>query len=153
MSTQEIASIVTAVSVLTLALRSLRSRNIGKREHFKARLEQIERSIWDLEFSREKYKGIREGIRQQYDRVNEQLMNAKAALEREEAKEVRDASVTENLRNLIQKYEPDCEYMRKQISALDQQIDSDENPEACTQKIAASRELAEMLKIHIKKLK
>lgn len=141
---------VTAVSTFILMFRA--TRPITKKRHFKARIEQTDRSIYDLEFSREKFKSLREEVRQQYDRVNESVVSAKAKLEEEKSKKEPEAKVLENLQNLIARYEPDIEYLKKQMEGLDNQIDCEENPEACAQKIAATRALKEMLKTYLKKL-
>lgn len=150
MSFIEVATGVIALSTAVLAVRAVRP--ITKKRHFKARVEQTDRSIWDLEFSREKYKMLREDIRQQYDRVNENVLQAKTSLSVEQAKSAPDAKVVENLQNLVARYEPDIEYLKKQMEALDNQIDCESNPEACTQKLEATRALREMLRSYAKKL-
>ena len=152
--------LLTNLVVALLALNALftglllgrSNRKISKKRHFQARIEQTERSIWDTEFAKEKYKAIREDVRQQYDRVNENLMVAKQRLEVEEAKSPADAKNIENLKALVEKYSPDIDQLKKQMTALDEQIDNEYNPEACTQKIEASRALCSMLKSHASNL-
>ena len=47
--------------------------NIKRRKirHYKHKIDLTEMQIWDLEFLREKTKAVREGIRMDYDRINE----------------------------------------------------------------------------------
>lgn len=146
----DIALAVIAISTLTLALRAVRP--ITKKRHFNSRIEQTDRGLWDLEFSKEKFKALREDVRQQYDRVNENLVQTRARLDEEQKKETPDGKTIEHLQNLIARYEPDISYLKKQMEGLDAQIDSEENPESCSQKIEATRALLEMLKGYLRKL-
>ncbi len=128
-----------------------------KKSHFKKRIQNIEEAIYDLEFNRAKLKMIREQMRQQYDRVQESSLSAKAGLDAEKAKETPDENVLKNFAALVERYAPDLEYLTKQMEGIDQAIDSEAvdqkgNPLGATQKIEAARAMKDMLKEHLKTL-
>lgn len=123
----------------------------AKKKHFKYRLAVTERQIWDMEFQREKLRYVREGIRQQYDRLNEQNTITLSRLE-EEKKKGGNKDTVKNLEALLEKYKPDLEYLKKQIEGLDNEIEGENNPKSSTQQIEGLRTLKEMIKDYIKTL-
>lgn len=152
MLSSEVLLSVIAVSTSIIALRSLRRSKMSQKKHFLARIEQTDRGIWDLEFSRKQKKEIREGIRQQYDRVSERLLQVRAALELEEKREEPKVEAINNLKSTIDGMDSDCQQMRKQLEALDNEIEGEENPDSVQNKIEAARALKEMIGNHVKTL-
>lgn len=119
-----------------------------KKRHFNNKLKTITGAIWDLEFQRAKLKMVREGVRQQYDRLSENVVAAETRINEENTKKEPDTKVIENLKALMEKYQPDLEYLKKQMEALDNEIDG-EHPKSSTQQIEGLRSLKEMLQQHI----
>lgn len=130
---------------------------LRKKSYFKSRIEEVDRAIWNLEFSRAKLKMIREGVRQQYDRLNEMRVGAEQALEAEKKSEAPDSKKVEHFTKLVEKYSPDVEYMKKQMEGLENAIsteatDEKGNPVGLNKRIEAARTMKEMLSEYRKEL-
>lgn len=125
-----------------------------KRKYFEYRLKVIIRKRWDFEFQKEKMKLVREDMRQQYDRLNEQNQMAIRRLEEEKAKEAgqSDEKVKENLTRLVEKYTPDLEYLKKQMDAIDNEVDGENNAQSITQQIEGLRTVEGMLKSYYRRV-
>lgn len=96
-----------------------------KRKHLKGKIEIVKKKIWDLEFLLEKYKAMREGFRTEYDRIREQVDASQTRLAEELKKEDPDKTIKTNLEEMIKRFEPDMEQLKKQIDEIDGQIESD----------------------------
>lgn len=128
-----------------------------KRIYFKAKLNQVKRFIWDLEFSRAKLRTLKEQMRQQYDRLKETSAMAETQLEAEKAKEKPDQAVMDNLKKVLEKYAPDIEYLTKQMEGVDnaietQAVDEKGNPVGVNPRIEAARAMKQMLQDYMKTL-
>lgn len=136
---------LTALFTGVLAVRA--TRPVTKKRHFKSRMEQTTRSVWDMEFRRAQLKEMREDIRHQYDRTNENVQGAQARLETEKSKpkDQRDVKLMEQLENTVEKYGPDLEHLKTQLEGLSNEIENQDNPESLTQKIEALRTVNEMM--------
>lgn len=97
-----------------------------KQKHFDSKIIVTDKKIWDLEFLREKMKAMREGFRQEYDRLSEQTDAATRRLAVENTKEDGDATIKANLQGLIDRYAPDIEQLKKQMEGIDSQVESPE---------------------------
>lgn len=138
----------------------------AKKRHFKKRLGINQLQTWDTQFQKERLKMLREDMRQQYDRVNENCTQMKQQLaplldkqnltveealdEKFDIKKVKDENAV-NFINNIKKYDPDLQFMVSQMKALDREIDGDDNPNSVQKKLEALVEVREMYKEHIKR--
>lgn len=122
-----------------------------KKRHFKMRLAKVETDLIDLEFQREKLKMIREDMRGQYDQINEKSVLAGQKLDEEKKKTPSDETVVTNLTNLIERFKPDLEYLKKQMDGMDNELNGEGNPDSLENKLQGYRTLKLMIKEHMKK--
>lgn len=129
----------------------------SKKAHFKNKLLGTYRLIWDLEFKVFKTKEIREGIRQEYDNMSSRI----ASLEDQIKNWPSDKDQGEKARLEDQKViaARDRDRFQHQMASLDAEVHglkpSNENPNGMVgilEQIDSLRELAGMLKDHIKTL-
>lgn len=90
-----------------------------KKQHFKKKLEGVQRRIWDVEFLRSEYKATREGFRTEYDRLKELQDAANVRIAAEKEKEDPDKTIIEQLTKLKERYDPDMEQLKKQMDNMD----------------------------------
>lgn len=120
-----------------------------KLKHFDSKLEVTNKKIWDLEFLREKMNAMREGFRQDYDRLREQVAAATERLAVEDKKEDPDATIKKNLQNLIDRYTPDIEQLRSQMEGIDGQI---EGKDGVNENIEGLRTVQGLLREYMEKI-
>lgn len=131
-----------------------------KKKFFKAKIEEVTKTIWELEFKIAKSRQIREGVRQDRDRavenkghVVERLKNEK---DKEKIKELEE-QVKLNEEN-IKRYEAQMKMIDDQIQGSDQQNPSDEYPDGVPavvgilEKIKSFTELRIMYQEYLKQL-
>lgn len=124
-------------------------------KHFKNRLNVLQAQQWDLEFQLAKMRKLREGMRQQYDRVNEQLQLAKNQLETERAKPDANADVMKSFEDIVNRHAPDCEYLKQQLAGMDAEIEGENNPPdrpSIVSRIEAAKMLRDMMNEYVKTL-
>lgn len=100
-----------------------------KKDHFKGKMKLTKMKIWDLEFMIGQLRTLREGWRQEYDRLQEQVDAATARLADEKAKADGDKTIIDNLTKLLERYAPDIEQLKKNMEGIDRQIDGYEDTE------------------------
>uniref|UniRef100_A0A6H1ZDH3 Uncharacterized protein n=1 Tax=viral metagenome TaxID=1070528 RepID=A0A6H1ZDH3_9ZZZZ len=113
------------------------------KKHFMVRIWQNERKIWDTEFRQFNLRQIKEGIRREYDRLNEHLLRLKAQDESDDK--------AADTKDQIQGCEADVEKMKKQLDALENELVG-EHQDSIRNQLAALNEVQAMLKSYIKKL-
>ena len=90
-----------------------------KKQHFKKKLEGVQKRIWDIEFLRSEYKATREGFRVEYDRLKELQDAANVRIASEKEKEDPDKTIIEQLEKLKERYDPDMQQLKKQMDNMD----------------------------------
>ena len=95
------------------------------KRHIQGKIEVTQKKIWDLEFLKEKLKAMREGFRQEYDRLQEQVDAATLRLEVENKKEDADKTIVENLTKFKERIDPDIGQLKTQMAAVESQIEGD----------------------------
>ena len=120
-----------------------------KYSFFIRKMEHAQKKIWEIEFLRENLKSMREGIRIQYDRVQENLDAAKIRQEMELKKEDPDKTIKESLQKSIDKFTLDSNQFLNQMQGLDAQI---EGEEGTNKGIESYHSVLQLLKDHIKKI-
>jgi hypothetical protein len=131
-----------------------------KQRFFKAKIEEVTKTIWELEFKIAKSRQIREGIRQDRDRavenkghVAERLKNEK---DKDKIKELEE-EVVKNEEN-VKRYEAQMKMIDDQIQGSDQKNPSDEYPDGVPavvgilEKIKSFTELRTMYKEYLKQI-
>jgi phenylalanyl-tRNA synthetase alpha subunit len=91
----------------------------AKKQHFKKKLEGVQKRIWDVEFLRSEYKATREGFRSEYDRLKELQDAANVRIASEKEKEDPDKTIIEQLTKLKERYDPDMDQLKKQMDNMD----------------------------------
>lgn len=96
-----------------------------KKSHVQEMYRTTEKKMWALEFLRKKMRVIREGFRNDYDRLKEQVDAAtmRIGTEREKPEAEQDKQIIENLEKLIVRITPDIEQLKKQMSEIEQNIE------------------------------
>lgn len=94
-----------------------------KKQHFKKKLEGVQKRIWDIEFLRSEYKETREGFRVEYDRLKELQDAANVRIAAEKEKEDPDKTIIEQLEKLKERYDPDMQQLKKQMDTMDKLIE------------------------------
>lgn len=120
------------------------------KQHIDEKILVTQKKIWDLEFLREKMSAMREGFRIEYDRLSEQVDAATRRLAEENGKEDPDATIRANLTNLVDRYAPDIEQLKKQMEGIDNQVRGQEGIE---ENIDGLHTVIGMLKEHRTKIK
>lgn len=123
-----------------------------RKKHFKKRLQSITAGLYDLEFHLSKLRKLKEGIREQYDKVNEQVMLASAQLKNEQDKPEPNKETVESLERIVSSRKEDLDKLTKQMEGLDSEIEGPENPKNVVNQMDAIHTLQEMMKEHIKSL-
>lgn len=100
-----------------------------KKNHFLGKVKLTKMKIWDLEFMVGQLKQLRDGWRQEYDRLQEQVDAATVRLADENKKEDPDKTIVGNLENLLTRYAPDIEQLKKNMDGIDRQIDGYDDTE------------------------
>ena len=93
-----------------------------QRLQFIKEYEKMQQRINKSTFIRERLKDMREDIRRQYDKINEELDAIKIARERNEKLEDPDKTIRENLDKAEESKKKDIEQLKLQIDQLDKQI-------------------------------
>lgn len=128
-------------------------KNSPEKQHMKTRLRQTEEKIWDMHFQRDRMQHIREGIRQQYDKVNEKKVLNDKKLEEEKNKGSKgDSGMIKQLENNIKAIDPDLEQLTKQLSDFDKVLSAEDNPESIQNQVDLLEDAKRMLIQYIKKL-
>lgn len=123
-----------------------------RKKHFKKRLESLNAGLYDLEFHLSKLRKLKEGIREQYDKVNEQVMLASAQLKNEQEKPEPNKEAIESLERIVASRKEDLDKLTKQMEGLDSEIEGPENPKNIVNQMDAIHTLQEMMEEHIKSL-
>lgn len=124
-----------------------------QKRHFLKKIAGVEKTIWDLEFKREKTLMIREDIRVEYDH----LQSRQDALEKELEKK-KPENATKEIEDQKEKIKLDTERMLKQMVDLDIEVNGcgitvefPEGHQGINQTLDSLRELLQMLKDYIRK--
>ena len=94
-------------------------KNREQKKHFKSKITNTQKKIWDIIFLRDQYKLTREGFRAEYDRLKELEDAANVRIEAENVKPDPDKTIIEQLSKLKERYEPDMLQLKKQMSQMD----------------------------------
>ena len=135
-------------SIVTL-FKSLESFD---KKYYSGKLNQIKGRILDAEFSITQAKGVREGFRNEFDRIKEMQDACVVKMEEEKTKEDPDKTIIDNLTKLKKKYDPDIQKLSKQMETIDMQINGPyPNGEQCMQDtleglISVTEELKKLIK-------
>lgn len=152
-----IAALLTVIAILEASRLYLSHRKTGKKSHFKQKLEGVEKMVWDLEFKAFKTREIREGVRQEYDLMNQRIDSIKKQIENwPKDSDEGEKKRTEDKLVICQR---DADRLKGQLKALDEEVDgakpSAENPNGAigiNHNIDSLAELSGMLKSWIKSL-
>jgi chromosome segregation ATPase len=123
-----------------------------KVKYFRHRLRQSEYAIFDAEFHLEKLKQIREQIRVEYDRLNEQVIIAQKKLDEEKSKKERNVDVMGNIEKFLAEKGADLDQFKAQLAGIDAEINDDHTPKGALARLSAARAMREMLSSHLKKV-
>lgn len=93
------------------------TNSISRRAFFIMEYQEMYRRIWRAEFAQAKLKEIREGIRREFDKNNEDLNAIEASLDKKPKKEVEEALIKAK-----ESKKKDLEQFKKQVDELDAQI-------------------------------
>lgn len=124
-----------------------------KKKFFKNKLKQIQYSIWDLEFKVNKSRQVREGIRQDRDRMVESIQKVEAAIKAET-----DKTKKKELEDQLTVFKDNQVRFESQMKMIDNEINgvvaSQENPgqQGILETIQGLSELKRMVKDHIKQV-
>jgi len=125
-----------------------------QKKHFTNKLVGVQKTIWDLEFKRNKTRMIREEIRSEYDASNMRIEVAETQLKTLTKKE--DIKLITEQKALVA---GDRDRFLAQIKALDVEIDGSlkttdypDGADGLTQQLDALRELMGMLGEYIKRI-
>lgn len=129
-----------------------RIESVRKKRYLKRKIKMSENSMWDIEFLRKKMQAMREGFRQEYDRLREMTVAAEQRLEAENKKEDPDKTIVTNLQNLIDKYKPDIEQLKTQMQAVDSQIQGTADETGLDGNVEGYRTVINLLKEDLKKV-
>lgn len=122
-----------------------------KLKHFKHKLNNIDKAMWDLEFKRSKSSQIREEIRLQRDRAVEGKLQMEAQTpEGKEAKEAHEKELAKLVDN-IKRYEAQVEMIDAEIHGK-QPTDTEPGQSGINDQLESLAELREMTKSYIKTL-
>lgn len=131
-----------------------------QKEHFKQKLEAVQKTIWDVEFKREKTKMIREEIRVEYDITKSKLevLNIKIKSEKEkptmpEGDIARLDDEKIRIENDLKRYEGQMKDLDIEINGCKPNQDYQEGVVGINQQLESLRELLIMIKDYIKKIK
>lgn len=94
-------------------------------------------------------KDIREGVRQEYDRIKELVDAAIVRLAIENKKEKKETAVIDNFTKMKEKYEIDMKNMENQMKELDKEIE--EVDATLNLKVEAARSYIQLVKKLLKK--
>ncbi len=83
----------------------------------------IEQLPYRMEVVKEGKKDVREGIRQEYDRIKELVDGANVRIAAEEKAGNKEGEVVKNLSSMRDKYEPDLKNMEDQLKELEKEIE------------------------------
>ena len=87
-------------------------------------INSLDRQIWEIDISIEGRRKIREGVRIEYDRLNERIdaANVRLTEENKKPKEAQDQKIIDNLTNLKEVHEPEVKALAGQMKSLDWDI-------------------------------
>lgn len=129
----------------------LRKRFVNnKKQHFKNKLQEVSRMLYDAEYLKDEYKHIREGARAEYDRLRELQDAANVRISSEKQKEDPDKTIIEQMERLKERYAPDMEQFKQQMTQMDLLI---EGPAPVEQKNKPINETLDNLRAVIANLK
>ena len=124
-----------------------------KKRFFKDKIDQVTKTIWEMEFKVEKSRQVREGVRQDRDRSIEAVGHVKARIEASQ-----DEAEKDNLKKELEGLEDSVSRYEKQMKMIDDQIvgsngDKDNEPViGILEQIKSLTELRNMYKDYIKKI-
>lgn len=99
------------------------------KRHYKDKILVTQKKRADVEFLKHQYKLMREGFRVEYDRLREQEDACNVRIDQEKAKEDQDKTIIEQLEKLKEKYKPDLEGLKRQMTDMDLMIEGPVKPE------------------------
>ena len=121
---------------------------MNKKQYFQSEIRKIEGVIeqlpWRLDIVRAGKKDVREGIRQEYDRLKESVDAAESRLATEAQKEKKEEEVVKQLESMRDKLIPDMRNMEEQMKELDKEIA--EVDETLKVKVEAGRSYIQLVK-------
>ena len=98
------------------------SCNLARRTYFVREYEGTYRQIWKTEFKLKHFRLLREDIRREYDKVNEDSQAAVLRMEKEREKKDPDKTILEGLVKITDGKRKDIENFKEQIDAMDKEI-------------------------------
>jgi Mg2+ and Co2+ transporter CorA len=120
-----------------------------KKRHFMVRFWQNQSKIWDMEFRQTHLREIKEGIRREYDRLNEH--SSQLNLRLEAAKQDNNTEEVEQIKKDIEGITGDIDKMAKQMEGLDNEINGDSN-NSCRTQLEALNAVRQMFKKYMRQL-
>lgn len=121
------------------------SKKTERRLHYRKKTQVLRWKIWDAEFIRVQHKSMREGIRMEYDRLQEIIDACRTRIKNENESGKPNKDVIANMDKTIKDREPNVTQFKNQMDAIDQEI------EKTTQAIDGYRVVINLLKEEIKK--
>lgn len=115
------------------------SCNLARRTYFVREYEGTYRQIWKTEFRLKHFRILREEIRREYDKANEDSQAAVARIEAERKKEDPDQTILEGLVKISDGKRADIENFKEQIDAMDKEVSLAE------EQIASFREVVPLI--------
>jgi len=99
---------------------------MNRKKFLKSEIKKVEKTLkslpWQLEIVKIGKKDVREGIRQEYDRLKEIVNATEVKLEEEEKKEKKNDDMIKNLKSTRDKLQPDLLKMEEQMKELDKEL-------------------------------
>ena len=133
-------------------------KNRKKKKFYRQLLDKVDRGKWDMELRILTLKEIREGVRRQFDRTNEQIKAYEDAIVAERKNKIWDKNKIKGYTELKEQLQGDAQKMQEQmmgkwseregkrVGGIDQQIEEVES------KIEGGETFREFVKKQMKKL-
>ena len=115
------------------------SSNLARRTYFVREYEGTYRQIWKTEFKLKHFRILREDIRREYDKANEDSLATVSRMEAERKKDDPDKTILEGLVKISDGKRKDIENFKEQIDAMDKEV------ELCEEQIASYRAVVPLI--------
>ena len=116
-------------------------KNRRHKRHLKNKLLGNEKSLWDVDLLRNKYKAMREGIRLEYNRLQEREDGIIQRVKTEKEKDKPDKEILDGLQKAQDKVTPDIAQLKSQMGEIDTMIDGEGGINEKTEEMRSIREL------------
>ena len=90
-------------------------KNRKKKKFYKGLMDKVDKGTWDMELRILTIKEIREGIRREFDKVNEGIKAYEDAIKKEREKKIWDKNKIKTYTELKDSLEKDAEKMKEQM--------------------------------------